>query len=340
MSPKNKTSSQDLLNFSPLHRKVSLQERINAKNGKWMAGLAITSIVLLVGAFIYGLAGQGIGVASYIIVLALILLFAFATLFVSIRINILLEEFAKANNMIYWPTMNYDNRAGMIFNQGRLRSFSEVLSSDTRGFSEIGNYQYTVGSGKNRRTYRYGYVRIKLPRRLPNMILDSKKNNYFGGRISNLPEGFGKDQRLSLEGDFDKYFTLYAPAQYKRDALYVFTPDVMHALITAAHDYDCEVVDDDFYIYSSKTFVVYKQKDLEDIMKIVSKLGKELIEQADYYADERVGDRTMNIVAAPGARLKTRMSTISIIIFGCVTIYFLIDIIGSFVNMVKQIFFG
>lgn len=36
---------------------------------------------------------------------------------------------------------------------------------------------------------------------------------------------------LSLEGDFDRYFTLYCPGDYERDALYVFTPDLLALLI-------------------------------------------------------------------------------------------------------------
>ena len=39
-----------------------------------------------------------------------------------------------------------------------------------------------------------------------------------------------RTQVLSLEGDFDRYFTLYCPKEYERDALYVFTPDLMALL--------------------------------------------------------------------------------------------------------------
>ncbi|MGG1909414.1 hypothetical protein AB1285_20610 [Microbacterium sp. NRRL B-14842] len=65
-------------------------------------------------------------------------------------------------------------------------------------FVEFGNYQYTVQSGKNSTTYRWGYVAVKLDVPLPNIVLDAKGNNGFG---SNLPASFQRAQRLSLEGD-------------------------------------------------------------------------------------------------------------------------------------------
>ena len=75
------------------------------------------------------------------------------------------------------------------------------------------------------------------------MVLDARSNNgLFGG--TNLPSQFSKDQILSLEGDFSEYFTLYCPREYERDALYVFTPDLMALLIDQTSTFDVEIVDD------------------------------------------------------------------------------------------------
>ncbi|MEO7546479.1 MAG: hypothetical protein ABIT21_09370 [Terrimesophilobacter sp.] len=76
---------------------------------------------------------------------------------------------------------------------------------------------------------------------VPNMILDAKSNNFLW---TNLPQNFSRNQVLSLEGDFDKHFTLYCPKEYEHDALYVFTPDLMTRLIDHAAGYDVELVDD------------------------------------------------------------------------------------------------
>ena len=150
------------------------------------------------------------------------------------------------------------------------------------------------------------------------MVLDAKANNLL--RISNLSNTINRSQVLSLEGDFDSYFTLYAPEQYKRDALYVFTPDVMAALIDHGKEYDIEIVDDMMYFYSSTPFALDAPEQYERTLAIIDTIRDELVDQAGYYADERVGNREMNTVAMEGQRLKMRISfvtavTIAIVIY-------------------------
>src|SRR5690606_410461 len=113
-------------------------------------------------------------------------------------------------------------------------------------FVEFANYRYTTGSGKNRTTHTWGYVAVKLDVPLPNIVLDARGNNTLG---SNLPASFSEDQRLSLEGDFDRYFTLYCPRGYEADALYLFTPDIMARFIDHAAEMDVEIVDDWMFLY-------------------------------------------------------------------------------------------
>ena len=63
-------------------------------------------------------------------------------------------------------------------------------------------------------------------------------------------QGFSKNQVQSLEGDFDKYFTLYTQDGSQADALYVLTPDVMALLIDYASDYDIEIAGNHIYFYA------------------------------------------------------------------------------------------
>ena len=46
----------------------------------------------------------------------------------------------------------------------------------------------------------------------------------------------------TLEGDFDRHFTLYAPDGYGRDALYLLTPDLMSRLIDSARAFDVSLL--------------------------------------------------------------------------------------------------
>ncbi len=238
-----------------------------------------------------------------------------------------LYKFATRNHLVFSHDISSPNYVGMIFGEGDSRVLRESLVFP--GSVEVGNYQYDTGSGKSRQTHHWGYVRIKLARRLPNMVLDAKSNNFFGV-ISNLPDSFSKGQKLGLEGDFDNYFTLYAPEEYKTDALYVFTPDVMTAVIDSGKSYDMEVVDDNLMIYSGSHFSLTSPDELTSLLAIAEKIGDEIREQSDYYADERVASRSENIVAEPGRRLKKNVSWVLIIVIVLVVIYNLLHIIGVF----------
>jgi hypothetical protein len=160
-----------------------------------------------------------------------------------------LHRFAQANGLTYEPRITAPALPGMIFSLGHSRVSTDVLRGTTPRFVEFGNYQYTVRSGKNSVTHRWGYVAVKLDVPLPNIVLDAVGNNGFG---SNLPASFQKEQRLSLEGDFDQHFTLYCPAGYEQDALYLFTPDIMARFIDNAAQLDVEIVDDWMFLYTPR----------------------------------------------------------------------------------------
>lgn len=308
------------LDYTALSAPVRFKDALVAPLG-WILYIEAAAAI---GSFVFGVLswlffGFSSAFIQLIFVPAFMVLASYAG-FVTIRRHIRLRAFAEANNLSYLTDQRYDGRPGVIFNEGDDRRFSELLVTMDERPIEFGNYQYETGSGKNRQTHVVGFVHVKLPRRLPNMVLDAKSNNFFG-KFSNLPVGFSRDQVLQLEGDFNNYFTLYAPATYKQDALYVFTPDVMQALVEAAQHYDCEVVDDSFYLYTSTPLALDNKARLEEMFDIVAKIHPELTDQTDYYADERVGDRFLNVVAAPGARLKTRLSTLHIVIFTIIALW-------------------
>ncbi len=238
-----------------------------------------------------------------------------------------LNKFAAINGLLFTSDKDDPAYSGMIFSEGHTRRISEALTfADGK---EIGNYTYVTGGGKNRQTHSWGYMRAKLVRKLPHMVLDSKVNNMFGGRLTNLPATLTGGQTLRLEGDFNDHFTLYAPEMYKPDALYVFTPDVMAALIDFGNAYDIEVIDDYIIFYSSTFIRLDNETAFKDALTILDKISSELIDQADYYADERVGSRALNLVAEPGRRLKRRASTASIIIIVLYLLYFAWDFLSK-----------
>lgn len=324
------TSSQGRLDFIPLVSPVTRTEvkafrREHEPAGFWrgrgpyiFAGVifGFIFIMLLFLAFL-SYEGNGsfslFGVAPIIAVLFAMILFTAQKLLYERSSNLLkIHRFASRNNLSFRFDKPAYNHNGLIFDEGESREFKEVLVFPDK--IEVGNFKFVTGSGKNRSTHMWSFVKIKLPRRLPHMVLDAKQNNGFR-TFSNLTDVFDKSQTLSLEGNFDQHFTLYAPKQYERDALYIFTPDVMAAIIDSGSAYDMEVIDDDLYLYRNGYFDLTLPGTYRSIFGVVDVIAKKLQGQSDYYADEKIGDRSLNIITPQGSRLKQGINWLAVAIF-------------------------
>jgi len=227
----------------------------------WVAaGFALLCVVPVIGIMILGLGyavggGTGVAVAGLLGLLLLAGLIVGIVMLVrrSIRTRNLtrfrLARFAGANAMSYVERIDDPPLPGLIFSSGSSRMSTDVLRGVEPRFVEFGNYQYTTSNGKQSQTHRWGYVAVKLDVPLPNIVLDALGNNTLGSTVAGA---FSRDQRLSLEGDFDRYFSLYCPAGYEVDALYLFTPDVMARFIDHAAQLDVEIVDDWLFLYARR----------------------------------------------------------------------------------------
>ena len=196
-----------------------------------------------------------------------------------------LHRFAQANGMSYVPESSDPKLPGMIFGRGNSRRASYRVRGTRPRFVEFGNYSYTTGSGKNKTTHRWGYVAIHLDTPLPHIVLDAVGNNSVFG--SNLPTAFDRDQRLSLEGDFDEHFALYCPQGYERDALYLFTPDIMARFMDNAAQLDVEIVDDWLFLYTRRRVSTLDPANWAWLFSVVSALMDKL-SQWGRWRDERL----------------------------------------------------
>lgn len=165
-------------------------------------------------------------------------------------------------------------------------------------YIEVGNYSYMdTENSTGRRDV--GFVAIGLDRSLPHMYLES---THRGAARAYIPP-FKKDQRLSLEGDFDRWFKLYCPCDYERDALYVITPDVMALMIDEAPGFDIEIIDDWMFIIARKPFDMADRRVLDFAQRVTATLGNTTARQSAHYEDHRSDDA--NFVEAAGSRLRT-----------------------------------
>ncbi|MBC7591497.1 MAG: hypothetical protein H7226_10705 [Salinibacterium sp.] len=339
-----------IIDFAPLTSPVTPTEvaafKVEAKARPDFAGpsTAMMVFVLVIVMFVLGSIAIGIvgaigavistvtdsPIAATVVSLALIALLVFGTI-VLVRASsrkrweswYRLDRFASRNGMRFSPSDANPQYPGAIFSNGHSRQSLNHFRSNSSRFLDYGNYRYTTGSGKNRSTHNWGFLALALDRSLPHMVLDSRANNGLFG-ASNLPAAFQKDQILSLEGDFDNYFTLYCPRQYERDALYVFTPDLMALLIDHAAPFDVEVVDQWMFIYSAAPFDVLQSAVHHRLLSIVDTVGAKTLTQTDRYSDERVQDFAANVVAPQGLRLKRRFPLVAVIIVGAVLLWFFV----------------
>lgn len=208
-----------------------------------------------------------------------------------------LHMHAAANNLSYRPSGGSLIYPGLIFGEGENRTATDRFRSTfTDRYVDIGTFKYGVELIEDapvQLTRSWGYVAVRLDRNLPHMVLDAKSNNF--GRSTNLPASFGKRQHLSLEGDFDKYFTLYVTPGYERDALYVFTPDLMARLIDNASTFDVEIVDDWLLMYSNQPLALDRPDTWERLYATLDAIIPKTVKQTQHYRDDRVpGEQARN----------------------------------------------
>lgn len=152
----------------------------------------------------------------------------------------------------------------------------------------------------------FRYLSLSLPRVLPHLMIDARGN----GSLRTLLPG---TQRLSLEGDFDRYFTAYVPAGYERDALELLTPDVMACLIDHGRAWDIEVIDDRLLLASTRIRARTDRTEVAALLHFARLVGDELGHQASTYSDPRAV-RPRAQLAAAGRRLRRRSGVWAVVI--------------------------
>lgn len=162
----------------------------------------------------------------------------------------------------------------MLFSVGTSINAQHIIqgSFDMLPFA-VYEYRYEVGIGKHRRFFDAMIMEITLPRVLPHLLIDSELEDV-------VPIVFDKSQKIELEGDFHKYFDLYAPDSYGVSALTILAPDVMQVLMEHTALCDVEIVQNKLYFYwptpatSKRDYVQI----FETAQAVISKLGKRLTE--------------------------------------------------------------
>lgn len=257
------------------------------------------------------------------------------------RRGIAIARFAAERGLHYSRQRLAPDRLGIFFAEGRARPAQAARPRPARSARHAGepgpsraklfrsafalwreetgakpSLQIAVASYKGGKSdpkgprHAFRFMEMRLPRALPHLMIDARRN----GSLRSLLPG---TQRLSLEGDFDRYFTVYVPQGYERDALQLLTPDVMVCLIDHGRRWDIEIIEDRLIVASSSFRRRTDRADVTALLLFSELIGAELGRQAASYTDPRA-QRPRTQVAEAGRRLRLRSAAWTTAVFALV----------------------
>jgi hypothetical protein len=183
------------------------------------------------------------------------------------RVHHRLVRFGEANGMSYLPGPLSDGHFGSA-----RRSFdlTRVMRPVAEPGVEFGNHEIVATDRRHGAPRFGGYAMIRLGAEMPHIRVVARRGALRRAlSAARQPDG---DQRLSLEGDVDRHFALYCPAGSERDALYLFTPDVLAVLIDRVRGLDMEIVGDRLLLTSHDDVVTCDPERWRDVIEATTAL--------------------------------------------------------------------
>lgn len=159
-------------------------------------------------------------------------------------------QFAKDNGYKFEEKSSEEESLPSYLETGKNRKIEDVVSGEYLNCPiKFFNFSCDDPNPNKERDISFTVCSIRCKTNLPRIFLDSRahsllENNFFK---KSKTERF-----ISLEGDFDKYFTLYIPKGYEIEALTIFAPNVMAILIDKSKLFNLELMGDHINIYSFK----------------------------------------------------------------------------------------
>ncbi len=208
--------------------------------------LSIGSLLLIFQGSNYNLASVVLRVISAIVLASIVFIGVITYKNAGVR-ALRLEQFCNDNNLKLTPYFtSIGQHEGIVFGMGHSRVARNGINGAVNGNNFVlFEYQYTIGHGKNSHTHHLGVTMIKLNKKFPHIILDSKRDSSIGVFT------FDRSQRLELEGDFNKYFNTYGPKEYEVEVLQILNPSVMQSLLSINEPMDIEIIGEYLYIYNT-----------------------------------------------------------------------------------------
>ncbi len=210
-----------------------------------------------------------------------------------------IAAFAWQNGWAYADTLERTRRPGAAFARvvhGRERAV--IACDDARMPFELGMH-HSVSRGQERATIQrpFAFIELPLPASVPHIVLANRKRSI----IPTLGLGRGA-ARMDLEGDFAKTFRLIVPEGYQRDALYIFTPDLMARVLDLGSGAEIELVSDRLYVYLPARTRFDRAETMAAALVLAEEFHRRFAARTELYGDDNAGDIAARAGVAVGLR--------------------------------------
>lgn len=237
-----------------------------------------------------------------------------------------LAHFAQDNALTYTPGPRSGTMRAWWSITGH--TVARAITRENADGRQVEWADYEIRNAARRFTYPPvgGWIAIRLHRPLPHIIVRATGRGTRAFSVSAVPDAA---QRLSLEGDFDRFFDLYCPEGYEADALFLFTPDVMAQAIDDAGGWDIEIVDDLLLMVHPRDVVTTDPARWVEVVQTADAFATKLEQwerwREDALRTDSAGSRARRDttgVAPAGRRLHTSWGVAAWVSFGLVAAAF------------------
>lgn len=159
-----------------------------------------------------------------------------------------------------------------------------VVSGTVNGRSaRVFELRFARGSEKESEWHYFTVVEFRMYGRFPHIFLNRIDAGFF--------DVISGHKRIYVSDAFAQHFELVAAQKYEQEALEIFTPDVIDALLALEHPHDVELVDRELLIF--RPGYVQDRVELEQEFVIATRLLELLaprLDRADYVKIGDLGD--------------------------------------------------
>lgn len=196
-----------------------------------------------------------------------------------------MQNFAAANGLSYQATMPLSEVKGKVFQTGRSRAISHVLTGNYNNHTmRLFFYRYTIGHGRYSVTFKITVLEIFFKDiDFPYILLQSQSHKQTSGfeRMvhSFIKPGFNpkhalknapNTKKINLEDEFKDEFRLFAKEGYGIEALQIFSKDTLLFLREENADFSIEFIKDRLYIYED--LAVSNKNELKEMFEVTRKI--------------------------------------------------------------------